>query len=133
MRTLILAAGRFGDAARQAIADGREPRLDVFELAAKLDADVIDFLDVERSSHPLVRGVSKALGLSAAVAQLGYLRRHDYDAMLTTGEDIGLPLAVLLKTSRARVSHDPGSSSTSWDRWVRRPCFEQRRAVNTPV
>lgn len=105
MRTLILAAGRFGDAARQAISDGREPRLDVFELAKQLNADVIDFLDVERSSHPVVRGVSKALGLSAGVAQLGYLRRHDYDAMLTTGEDIGLPLAVLLKTSRARVSH----------------------------
>ncbi len=105
MRTLILAAGRFGDAARRSIAEGREPRLDVFELANRLQADVIDYLDVERSSNLLVRGVTKAAGLSAGVAQLGALARRSYDAVLTTGEDIGLPLAMLLKAARADVSH----------------------------
>jgi glycosyltransferase involved in cell wall biosynthesis len=105
MRTLILAAGRFGDAARSAIAAGREPRLDVFELAKTLDADVIDFLDVEASTHPIVKAITKVAGLSAGVAQLGLMRRDSYDAMLTTGEDIGLPLALLLKGSRAKVSH----------------------------
>jgi glycosyltransferase involved in cell wall biosynthesis len=105
MRTLILAAGRFGDDMRRAISEGREPRLDVFELARKLDADVLDFLDVEKSSNPIVKGVTRALGPSAGVAQLGFIARTHYDAMLTTGEDIGLPLALLLKGARAKVSH----------------------------
>ena len=105
MRTLILAAGRFGDATRKAIAEGREPRLDVFELADKLQADVIDFLDVDKSSNLGVKLAAKLAGPSAGVAQLGFLGRRHYDAMLTTGEDIGLPLAMLLKASRARVSH----------------------------
>src|SRR5262249_5583176 len=39
------------------------------------------------------------------VAYLGYRERDRYDAILTTGEDIGLPLASLLKTSSARCSH----------------------------
>jgi glycosyltransferase involved in cell wall biosynthesis len=49
--------------------------------------------------------LNRALGPSAAVGYLGYLARDRYDAMLTTGEDIGLPLASLLKTSSARCSH----------------------------
>src|SRR4051812_41904981 len=103
MKTLILAAGGFGDAARKAIGEGREPRLDVFELAARLGADVIDYLDVERSTRPLVKLTARALGASAAVAELGFLARRRYDAFLTTGEDIGLPLALLLKAAGAET------------------------------
>jgi glycosyltransferase involved in cell wall biosynthesis len=105
MKTLILAAGRFGDAARQAIAAGREPRLDVFELAERLGADVIDYLDVDRSTRPLVKLTARALGASAAVAELGFAERRRYDAFLTTGEDIGLPLALLLKLAGSESSH----------------------------
>lgn len=105
MKTLILAAGRFGFEMRQRIAAGREPRLDVFELEERLDADVIDYFAAERSRHPAVQLALRTLGPSAGVAMLGYQARHDYDAILTTGEDIGLPLAALLKTSRATCSH----------------------------
>jgi glycosyltransferase involved in cell wall biosynthesis len=105
MQTLILAAGRFDDELKAQIAAGREPRLDVFQIADVLGADVIDFLAVERSRDPLVRATARVAGNSAAVALLGYQRRRRYDAILTTGEDIGLPLAALLKTSSARCSH----------------------------
>src|SRR5579859_1118870 len=105
MRTLILAAGRFGDPMRELVAKGREPRLDVFEIAEVLGADVLDFLDVDKSPLRGVAAARRALGASAALAQLGFLRRDGYDAILTTGEDIGLPLAALLKFSRSRPSH----------------------------
>jgi glycosyltransferase involved in cell wall biosynthesis len=105
MRTLIVAAGRFGEEMRRDIAAGREPRLDVFELARALGADVLDYLDVDRSRSPGIRLASRTLGPSVAVACMAFKERHRYDAMLTTGEDIGLPLAALLRTERAPCSH----------------------------
>src|SRR5260221_4096339 len=105
MRTWILAGVRFGEAMRAEIARGREPRLDVFEIAFRLSADVIDYLDVDRSPLPAARLIGRTLGLSAAVAYLGYRARDRFDAILTTGEDIGLPLASLPKTSSSRCSH----------------------------
>ncbi len=105
MRCLILAAGRFDEGLRRDIAAGREPRLDVFELATELSADVLDYGDVDRSRSPLVKFVARTAGMSAAVAVLGFTRRTRTDAYFTTGEDIGLPLAALHKASRTRVSH----------------------------
>ena len=105
MRCLILAAGRFDDKLRAEIAAGREPRLDVFELSRVLGAQSIDFGDVERSRDPLVRLAARSAGKSAAVAMLGFQQRAHYDAFFTTGEDIGLPLAVLMKAGFAKQSH----------------------------
>jgi len=85
------------------IAEGREPRLDVFEIAAALDADILDYLDADKAFS--ARVVGRAAGPSAGVAYLGFLEKNRYDAVLTTGEDIGLPLSALLKTSSARCSH----------------------------
>jgi glycosyltransferase involved in cell wall biosynthesis len=105
MKTLLLAAGRFGEAMKQSVAEGREPRLDVFEIARELGADVVDYLDVDAHPSHHVRLVTRTLGASAGVAMIGFMRRHDYDAILTTGEDIGLPLAALLDKTKARCSH----------------------------
>jgi glycosyltransferase involved in cell wall biosynthesis len=105
MRALILAAGRFGDSMRTRIDAGTEPRLDVFEVANALGARVIDYLDAEKSTDGPAQLVRRTLGESAAVAYLGFLERNRFDAILTTGEDIGLPLAMLLKPTRAACSH----------------------------
>jgi len=105
MRTLILAAGRFGESMRRAIASGREPRLDVFQLAEALGADVCDYLTVDESTSAVVRAVRRAFGASAALAYVGFAQRSQYDAILTSGEDIGIPLALLLKAGRSVCSH----------------------------
>jgi glycosyltransferase involved in cell wall biosynthesis len=105
MRPLILAAGRFDDALKTRIAQDREPRLDVFELADAMAATVMDFGDVDRSNSPVVKLVARTAGASAALATLGFQQRARFDAIFTTGEDIGLPLAALLKTSKAGCSH----------------------------
>jgi glycosyltransferase involved in cell wall biosynthesis len=105
MRCLILAAGRFDEALKENIAADREPRLDVFELSRELQADVLDFKDADASSHPAVRLAARAGGKSAAVAMLGFLKRDAYDCFFTTGEDIGLPLAALLRAAPGKRSH----------------------------
>ncbi|HTO97143.1 MAG TPA: glycosyltransferase family 4 protein [Myxococcales bacterium] len=104
MRTLILAAGRFGPELRDQIAAGREPRLDVHELQAALGADVLDFSDVQASRARPVR-LARAAGESAGLAALGALAAPGYDAILTTGEDIGIPLAALLLKRRRAPAH----------------------------
>src|SRR5690349_10969238 len=104
MRTLILAAGRFGEAMRSAIATGREPRLDVFELARGLGADVSGVLAGDGAPAG-VGAVRSAFGPSAALAYLGFSRRAGYDAILTGGEDIGIPLAMLLKAGGGACAH----------------------------
>lgn len=105
MRCLILAAGRFDDSMKIRIAAEQEPRLDIFELQRELHADVLDFKDVDASRDPAVRLAKRAAGHSAALALLGFLKRGNCDAFFTTGEDIGLPLAALLKATRHTHSH----------------------------
>jgi len=108
MKCLILAAGRFDDSLRAAIRDGREPRLDVFQLADALGADVIDYQNVDRARRPdvkLAARTGKMAARSAALALLGFAERKRYDAFFTSGEDIGLPLAALLKTTASNCSH----------------------------
>ncbi len=105
MRCLILAAGRFDEALKARIADQREPRLDVFELERELSAEVLDFKDVDRSRNPAVRLAARTAGASAALALLGFINRERCDAFFTTGEDIGLPLAALLKATTGKRSH----------------------------
>jgi glycosyltransferase involved in cell wall biosynthesis len=105
MRCLILAAGRFDEALKTRISEQREPRLDVFELEQALAAKVLTYTDVEASHHPAVRLAANTAGQSAALALLGFLNRADCDAFFTTGEDIGLPLAALLKSSANKRSH----------------------------
>lgn len=105
MRALILAAGRFGPPLADDIAAGREPRLDVFELQRELGADLLDYRDVDASTRPAVRAARRALGASAALAALGSSAASRYDAVLTTGEDVGIPLAALLTGRRSRPSH----------------------------
>jgi glycosyltransferase involved in cell wall biosynthesis len=77
----------------------------VFELADVLGADVLDFQAVEASHNPAVKLTARGAGKSAALALLGFLEAGRYDACFTTGEDIGLPLGLLLKARPRRCSH----------------------------
>jgi glycosyltransferase involved in cell wall biosynthesis len=81
----------------------RGPRKDYVALASALQADVIDYASIKqsRAARVLARFGSRAI----AQAVLAFRRRKDYDVILTDGEHIGIPLALLLKLARARVGH----------------------------
>lgn len=100
-RVLILAAGRFDESLANRIRASEEPRLDIFELQAALGAELLDFRAVDCSRRPAVRLAQRLLGDSVALALIGAGERARYDAVLTTGEDIGIPLAALWKGKRA--------------------------------
>ena len=79
------------------------PRKDYTALAEALNADVLDYAAVERSL--LGRTVARVAGLAFAQAALAWLRSERYDAILTDGEHVGIPLALLLKLKRSSVAH----------------------------
>lgn len=111
MRTLLLIPSVLKSGVEEAVAAGRHPTMDYFALANALRAEPgshVEFLDyaaVERERHPLVRLARKVAGRDAALALLGFLRRRECDTIFTNGENVGIPLALLLKTARRRPGH----------------------------
>lgn len=95
----------------EAVAADRHPVMDYDALAEGLRAapnshvDALDYAALALDRHPLVRLVRKAAGQDAALALMGFLRRRRYDAIFTNGENVSIPLALLLKLVRKRPGH----------------------------
>ena len=88
------------DVARDA---GLGPRRDYAQIAELLDADVLDRRSVQRSRAG--RAIRATLGLAVAQAWLAFRARSRYDIVLTDGEHVAIPFALLLRLTRSRVVH----------------------------
>src|SRR4051794_5833279 len=80
-------------------ADPTGPRKDYDVIARRLGADVLDWTATRRTLP--FRLLAKAIGVARTQALLAFLQRRQYDVIVTDGEHIGLPLALLLKLARA--------------------------------
>ncbi len=74
--------------------EAQSPRQDFVELARALDAEILSFSDVTRSSL-MTRLVARLAGAAVALAWLGFTRRGSF--YFVTAENTALPLAMLLK------------------------------------
>jgi glycosyltransferase involved in cell wall biosynthesis len=81
--------------------DVREPLKDYVAVARQLGADVLDRTCVGKV--PLACSVADTLGVATAQAWLAAASSSRYDVILTDGEHIGIPLALLLQRMDARV------------------------------
>jgi glycosyltransferase involved in cell wall biosynthesis len=79
------------------------PRKDYAALAETLHATVLDRACVEGAL--VARTIARLFGAPAALAWLAFRRRHSHRAILTDGEHIGIPLALLLKLAGATIPH----------------------------
>jgi glycosyltransferase involved in cell wall biosynthesis len=79
------------------------PRRDYAAVAASLGATILDLRAVKRSV--LARAIRATVGPAAAQAWLAFRDRGRYDAIVTDGEHVGIPLALLLRFSRSPVKH----------------------------
>src|SRR5579884_3465942 len=102
-RVLLVISARLDDAAREAVTAGDWPRKDFFELQRVLGADVIDYTAVERCWTG--RAMCRIVGLAGTQAWLAFRRRAAYDAIITDGEHLGIPLALLLKLVNSKAAH----------------------------
>ncbi|HEX2034104.1 MAG TPA: glycosyltransferase family 4 protein [Chloroflexota bacterium] len=98
-RTLLVVSAALPDGPR----DSPGPRKDYVALARALDATVLDYTCVQRSL--VARSIARLAGMPVAQAWLAFQWRRDFDAILTDGEHIGLPLALLLKLAGAEQVH----------------------------
>lgn len=78
------------------IANGTSRRIDYLEMAQAFGADLIDY-QVAGSSGLLSRLLARAGLKNLSLAWACFTRRSSYQAIFTDGEQIGIPLAMMLK------------------------------------
>lgn len=111
MRTLLLIPSVLKKGTEASVAANRHPLMDYYALANGLKQgpdDIVDLFDygaLEQLRHPLLPLIRKAAGEDVALAFAGFLRRKSYDAIFTNGENVGIPLALLLKSASRRPIH----------------------------
>ena len=102
---LLTVSGAIPDDLDADVAAGRRPRADYRVIAAALDADVVD-APTAASAHGRLGRVLARLGVGVVLAWYCFRRRRDYDVILTDGEQVGLPLALLCRIAgRGRARH----------------------------
>jgi glycosyltransferase involved in cell wall biosynthesis len=112
-----------------------EPRKDWTALAQALDAIVVDRSCVHASA--VGRLLTRTLGVAIAQAWIACSRRHELDVILTDGEHISIPLALMLKLARARARHVTighrltASQKRPFFRWLKVQSHIDRIAVHS--
>jgi glycosyltransferase involved in cell wall biosynthesis len=102
-RTLLTVSGTIASDLADSIGVGNRPRADFFEMAQTMRADVVDYAGALDSAGRFGRLLRRLGGDNALLAWTCFRRRRRYDAIVTDGEQIGIPYAALtLFSSRRR-------------------------------
>src|SRR5579883_2757557 len=99
-RVLLLIPSVAKRGMEKAVAQDKHPTMDYWALASALRERGAE---VELLDYSSVAGAKGPKDITLALA--GYRRRHQFDAIFTNGENVALPLALLLKGSRKRPTH----------------------------
>jgi glycosyltransferase involved in cell wall biosynthesis len=91
---------------REQIASGKRPRADYLELARSFNADLLDYAGARTIGGRTGAVLEKLGGPNLVLAYACWKIRKSCQAIVTDGEQVGLPLAALLKlTPGARPRH----------------------------
>ncbi len=106
-RVAITVSGSIPLDLSRSVATGQRPRADYVVLADRLGADLIDYAAARQHAGPLGKLVRKLAGDNALLAWACFRSRKRYDAILTDGEQVGIPYAALCLMARrsARPAH----------------------------
>jgi glycosyltransferase involved in cell wall biosynthesis len=111
------------------------PRKDYNVLADVLRADTIDRSHVRRSG--VLSFLLRWIGMAPLQAWLAFCARGNYDVIVTDGEHIGIPLALLLKLSGSKIRHVTighrisASKKRPFFRWLRVQSHIHRIALHS--
>ncbi len=105
-RILLTVSGDIPADVHERIAAGDRPRADYFEMARAMGADLVDHAAARRDTGRLGRLIDRLAGANALLAWECFRRRRDYAVIVTDGEQVGIPLAALMRVGgRGAVRH----------------------------
>lgn len=104
LRVLLLIPSYAKQGIEGAVATDRHPTMDYRALQAELGADLADYASVERDRHPAVT-MARRTSRDVALALHGFLLRRTYDVIFCNGENVGIPLAAMLRPLMRRPGH----------------------------
>jgi len=94
---LLTVSGTIDPARREQIARGKCPRADYFEMARAFEADLIDYAAARKNGGVVGRVLAGIGGPNLLLAWACWRQRRNYRVIFTDGEQVGMPLAALLK------------------------------------
>jgi glycosyltransferase involved in cell wall biosynthesis len=105
-RVVLTVSGVIAADTREQIASGKRPRADYLELARSFNADLLDYAAARTIAGRTGRVLEKLAGPNLVLAYACWKIRKSCQAIVTDGEQVGLPLAALLKfTPGTRPRH----------------------------
>ena len=104
-KTLMLVPSVAKRGLSDAIRGDRHPQMDYFALQQELNADILDYASLETEGSPAIVKLARRVGRDAALAALGFARRRDYDVIFSNGENVSIPLALMLRRWGQRPLH----------------------------
>jgi glycosyltransferase involved in cell wall biosynthesis len=105
-RVVLTVSGVIAADIREQIASGKRPRADYLELARSFDGDLLDYAAARKIAGRMSAMIEKLGGPNLVLAYACWKVRKRYLAIVTDGEQVGLPLAMLLKlTPGTRPRH----------------------------
>jgi len=96
-RIVLTVSGVIAADIHEQIASGKRPRADYLELARGFNADLLDYAAARKIAGRMGRVLEKLGGPNLILAFACWKVRKRYQAIVTDGEQVGLPLAALLK------------------------------------
>lgn len=96
-RVLLTVSGIISADIHEQTARGQRPRADYIELARGIDADILDYVGARTATGFIGAAFEKIGGANLMLAYACWRLRKRYAAIFTDGEQIGLPLAAMLK------------------------------------
>ncbi len=100
VKTLICLGKRPAEGLAESVTRGEHPRIEYLELQKRTGGEVIDYRSVDTSTSAAVHAMRTRFGDRWGLALMAYWRKGGYDNLYATGEDVGLPLALMLRARR---------------------------------
>ena len=101
-RVVLTVSGVVAADIREQIANGRRPRADYLELARLWNADLLDYAAARTITGRTGALLEKFGGPNLVLAYACWKVRRNCKAIVTDGEQVGLPLAALSSSHPAR-------------------------------
>src|SRR5512133_1749854 len=94
---LLTVSGTIPEDIQRQIADGIRPESDYLALARGLPADLLDYVAARKATGLIGRLLERLGGPNLMLAWACFRLRRYYRVLFTDGEQVGIPLALMLK------------------------------------